>query len=206
MNYSKPTYHKLNIAVMGSTNGSNLQPLQHAIINRGINASIKLVLTNKKSAGIIQQAQLLNIPLRIVSNQNMTRVRHEHYIHLALKKAHINLIILLGYMRIVSKFLINQWPNKIINVHPSLLPKYKGLMDLSVHQAVINSNDTISGCSVHYVTEKIDSGKILIQKKCTIPPKSTAIQLKKMIQPLEVMALSDCVAQLIKEPDHEFNT
>ena len=136
----------------------------------------------------------------------MTRVQHEHHIHLALKEAHINLIILLGYMRIVSKFLITQWPNKIINVHPSLLPKYKGLMNLSVHQAVINSNETISGCSVHYVTEKIDSGKILIQKKCTIPPKSTAIQLKKMIQPLEVMALSDCVAQLIKEPNHEFNT
>lgn len=190
---------QFNIAVLGSTNGTNLHPLQHALIKQQCNARIQLVITNLRSAGIIRQAKLIKIPSMIIPHHDFTRLQHEYRIHQALKAANIDFIILLGYMRILTSFIIHKWPHKIMNVHPSLLPKYKGLMDLSVHQAVIEANEKESGCSVHYVTEALDDGQIIAQKKCIIPTGTTAIQLKNIIQPLEVDALTESITQLIKK-------
>lgn len=203
MNDAPPT--NCNIAILGSTNGTNLKPLCQSLEQKSLPASISLVISNSDSAGILTQAQAINLPAMVIPHHGLTRLQHEYHIHQALKTAKIDLVILLGYMRIFTLFFIRKWQKKLINVHPSLLPKHKGLMDLSVHQAVIDAKETESGCSVHYVTEKIDNGKIITQKKCPIKPNLCAHELKKIIQPLEVIALSETIAELIKEPvHHEF--
>ena len=96
-------------------------------------------------------------------------------------------------MRILSSNFCNEWNNKILNVHPSLLPKYAGEMDTSVHEEVLRNKEKESGCSIHFVTDEVDSGPVLIQKRCSVDEDETADSLKLKVQKLEGEAFLEAI-------------
>ena len=108
----------------------------------------------------------------------------------------IDLILLIGWMRILSPVLVKSYKNKIINVHPSLLPKFAGGMDTNVHKEVLDAGETETGCTIHYVDETVDGGEIILQKKCIIEPYDTPDTLKAKVQKLEGEAFVEVIASL----------
>ena len=124
----------------------------------------------------VERSEKNKIKTRIVNYKN--KIKAEQKILDSLKKNKINLIFLAGFMKILSKNFIQKFENKIINIHPSLLPKYKGL---NTHERVIKNNEKFSGCTVHYVTDKLDSGEIILQKKVKIFKSDTPKILSRRI-------------------------
>ena len=167
---------KTKVAVFISGTGSNLKNLIKFSNKKNSPISINLIISNTKKAKGLRYAKQYNIEKKVLNfNNNKT---NEKKILKFLVKKKINFICLAGFMKILSKNFIKRFKGKIINIHPSLLPKYKGL---NTHERVINNNENISGCSVHYVTAKLDSGKIIMQKKIKISKEDTAISLRKKI-------------------------
>ena len=138
--------------------------------------SIQLVVSNTKHAKGLQYSDKYNIKKMIVNFKNYKIA--EKKIFKYIKKKKINFICLAGFMKILSKNFIKKFKGKIINIHPSLLPKYKGL---NTHKKAIENNDKYAGCSVHFVTAKIDSGKIIMQKKVRIKKNDTIYSLSKKV-------------------------
>jgi len=167
---------KAKVAVFISGTGSNLKNLIKFSNKKNSPISINLIISNTKKAKGLKYANQYNIEKKVL-NFNNNKINEKKNLDFLIKKE-INFICLAGFMKILSKNFIKRFKGKIINIHPSLLPKYKGL---NTHERVINNNENISGCSVHYVTGKLDSGKIIMQKKIKISKKDTAISLRKKI-------------------------
>ncbi len=167
---------KAKVAVFISGTGSNLKNLIKFSNKKNSPISINLIISNTKKAKGLKYANQYNIEKKVL-NFNNNKINEKKNLDFLIKKE-INFICLAGFMKILSKNFIKRFKGKIINIHPSLLPKYKGL---NTHERVINNNENISGCSVHYVTAKLDSGKIIMQKKIKISKKDTAISLRKKI-------------------------
>ena len=140
------------------------------------------------------------MPAVFINHKNKKRKDFDSEINIELKKNNIDLILLIGFMRILSAEFCNAWQGKILNVHPSLLPKYSGGMDINVHDEVIANGDKESGCTIHFVTEELDSGPILIQRKCKVINGETAETLKTKVQQLEGLAFVEAINQLSKKP------
>ena len=187
----------IHLAILGSTRGTNLQTIIDAIASSQLDAEIQLVISNKADAFILKRAQQHGMPAQCLAVAGQSREQYDQQVHATLQQHDINLIVMIGYMRIVSKWFTDQWPRQIINVHPSLLPKHAGLMDLAVHQAAIDAGDSESGCTVHFVNEVVDGGDILVQKRCAIDPDDTAETLKTKVQALEGVALIEAIQQCI---------
>ena len=120
----------------------------------------------------------------------------EHFddeISALLKKYKVDLVLLIGFMRILSAKFCKEWKMRILNVHPSLLPKHVGGMDINVHEEVIKNKEAETGCTIHFVTETVDGGPILIQKKCSVDIKDTPDLLKKKVQVLEGEAFIEAI-------------
>lgn len=183
----------IHLAILISGNGSNLQAIIDAINNKQLDAKIEIVISNKKDAFGLTRAhnQSINTSLCIKDEQQTSSEK----INEVLKNYHIDLIVLAGYLGIISKELIHKYPNKIINIHPSLLPKYggKGMYGIHVHEAVIKNKETESGCSVHCVNERIDGGKIILQTKVPVLPNDTPQSLAKRILPFEHKTLVEAI-------------
>ncbi len=177
------------ISVLGSTRGSNLPGLSHGLLNTPI--KMVSVVSNQLNSGILEKAQYLNLPHFYFEPDNFENSLHEH-----LMTHKIDLLVLMGFMKILSAEFISQWKNKIINIHPSLLPKYAGLMNLQVHQAVLDAKEKQTGCTVHWVTEQVDAGGIILQKRCDVFSKDTADTLKERVQPMEVQALIEAITKI----------
>ncbi|QMT61755.1 phosphoribosylglycinamide formyltransferase [Legionella sp. PC997] len=190
----------IRIAVLGSTRGTNLNALVAAIEQHHLAASIELVLSNKEDALILEKAANFGIQSMFANPQGLSRTEFDNYLSAILKQHQIELIVLIGYMRILSAEFVSQWENKIINIHPSLLPAHAGLMNLDVHQSVLDEADTETGCTVHFVTEQVDAGPIILQKKCPVFPGDTAELLKARVQELEGLALIEAI-QMIANSD-----
>ena len=167
---------KINIAVFISGNGSNLKNLVTYSLKKKSQYKIKLVISNKATAKGLIYARKFKIKKKIIDYLNKENA--EKNIIVELKKNNIELICLAGFMKILSKTLIKKFKGKIINIHPSLLPKYKGL---NTHQRAINNKEKYSGCTVHYVNSRLDSGKIILQKKVRILKKDTSHKLAKRV-------------------------
>ena len=168
--------NKLKTVVFISGTGSNLKNLIKFSKIRNTPISINLVISNTNKAKGLKYADQFNIKKKIFNFQNTKNA--EKKILLLIQKEKIDFICLAGFMKILSKDFIKKFHGKIINIHPSLLPKYKGL---NTHQRAITNKDKFTGCTVHYVSEKIDSGKIIIQKKIKITAKDNSISLTKKI-------------------------
>ena len=150
---------KKKTCVFISGNGSNLKNLILKSRDYNFPISIKLIISSKKHAFGINYAKKNSIPFLVV---NTNRRLFENKILLYLKKYKITLICLAGYMRILSKKFLNLYGNKVINIHPSLLPKFKGL---NTYSRILKNSEIKTGCTVHYVNEKLDGGNIITKKK-----------------------------------------
>ncbi|KTC91353.1 phosphoribosylglycinamide formyltransferase [Fluoribacter dumoffii] len=187
----------IRIAVLGSTRGTNLNAIVAAIKEQRLAASIELVLSNKADALILEKAAHFGIKSMFVNPQGLSRTDFDNHLSKILKQHHIELIVLIGYMRILSAEFVLHWQHKIINIHPSLLPAYAGLMNLDVHQAVLDAAEIETGCTVHFVTEQVDAGPIILQKKCPVLAGDTPELLKTRVQNLEGEALVEAIGRII---------
>ena len=170
---------KKKICVFISGNGSNLKSLYKFSQSKKTNFVIKLVISNKKkSKGFFFASQKKIKSFVIEKDKEIFEIKSLKL----LQKEKIDILCLAGFMRILSSNFIRKLKIPIINIHPSLLPKFKGL---NTHQRAIDNNEKFSGCTVHYVTEKLDSGKIITQAKVKIVKKDTAKSLAKKVLKLE---------------------
>jgi len=183
----------IKLGILGSTNGTDLQAIIDAINEDKLNASVELVISNVNDAYILTRAKYFRIPNYFISHNNKERLEFDNEISELLKEYKIDLILLIGFMRILSSEFCSEWNGKILNVHPSLLPKYAGGIDKDVHQEVLNSGDKETGCTIHYVTEELDGGPILIQKRCLISNQDTPESLKEKVQKLEGLAFIEAI-------------
>ena len=167
---------QVKTAVFISGKGSNLENIIKFSKNKKSPISVDLVVSNTSKAKGLSFADQFEIKKRIFNSKNFNNI--EKNILLLLKKEKIKFICLAGFMKILSKEFIKNFNGKIINIHPSLLPKYKGL---NTHINAIKNKDQFTGCTIHYVTEKLDSGKIILQKKIRIAADDDHISLKKKV-------------------------
>tara|TARA_Y100001970_G_scaffold263156_1_gene348260 strand:- start:10019 stop:10612 length:594 start_codon:yes stop_codon:yes gene_type:complete len=169
-------FSKFYTAVFISGTGSNLENLiKFSLLNKSPIKVILVISSNTKAKGL-KLAKKYNIPFKTFRFIN--KIKDEKKILFYLKKNKIKIICLAGFMKILSENFIKKFNGKILNIHPSLLPKYKGL---NTHERTIKNNEKFSGCTVHYVNSKLDSGKIILQKKIKIYKKDTPKTLAKRI-------------------------
>ena len=183
----------LKLGVLGSTNGTDLQAILDAITSGDLNAEVSVVISNRKNAYILERAEKHGVPAVFISHKGKTRVEFDTEMTSALNEHGVDLVLLIGFMRILSAEFCNTWRDRLLNVHPSLLPKYAGGMDTNVHEEVLKNGETETGCTIHFVTDEVDGGPILIQKKCTVAPNDTVESLKTKVQKLEGLAFVESI-------------
>ncbi|MCX6295025.1 MAG: phosphoribosylglycinamide formyltransferase [Bacteroidetes bacterium] len=172
-----------NIAIFASGEGTNAQNMMD-YFKSSDQIKIALIVSNKPTANVLNRAKANNVPTLILDKKTFfesnTIVNH-------LKDLKIDLIVLAGFLWIIPENLINAFPDKIVNIHPSLLPKYggKGMYGMKVHEAVIEAKEKQSGISIHFVNEKYDEGEIIEQHTCSISENDTAEILAQKIHQLE---------------------
>ena len=166
-----------NAAVFASGSGSNFQALVDGAKNQEIRVSIKLLVCNKKDAYVITRAKESGIQVLLIDYKNFSVLEIESMLIRKLKELDIDYIFLAGFMKKLSPLIISAFRNKIVNIHPSLLPKYKGLN--GVRQALDNGDTTI-GVTVHYVDEKLDNGPIIIQDSICVEGLTEDLVYKKV--------------------------
>jgi len=194
--------NKIKIGVIGSTNGTDLQAILDAIASGELEAEVSVVLSNRKNAYILERAENHNVPAVFISHKGKSREEFDAKMTAILNKHGVGLVLLIGFMRILSSEFCNAWGDKLLNVHPSLLPKYAGGMDTNVHEEVLKNGETETGCTIHFVTDEVDAGPILIQKKCAVAPDDTVESLKTKVQELEGVAFIETI-KLINHRDTE---
>ncbi len=186
---------KVKIAVLGSTNGTDLQAVIDAIEKKELDAEIVSVASDKKDAFILERASKHNIPTFLIDySKSKNRADVEATIVSEFKNKGSQLVILIGFMKILTPYFIKEFNGRIWNIHPSLLPKYAGGMNLDVHRTVLANNEKESGCTLHEVVAEVDKGRILMQKKCEIVAGETPETLKAKVQKLE----QECLVEAIK--------
>ena len=183
----------INIGVLGSTKGTDLQVILDAIHSKKLNATVSTVISNRKNAYILDRAKDHSVPFYFISHKGKDRKDFDAEMTGVLKKHEVDLVLLIGFMRILSSSFCRQWRDRILNVHPSLLPKYAGGMDTNVHEEVLKNKDKETGCTIHFVTDELDSGPILIQKKCAVEEGDTVETLKSKVQILEGEAFLEAI-------------
>ena len=189
----------IRLGVLGSTNGTDLQVILESVKAKKINAIVNVVISNKKNAYILKRGQNHGLPSIFINHKDKKRESFDSELTSTLEKYNVEYILLIGFMRILSSTFCKRWRHKIINVHPSLLPKYSGGMDMNIHEQVIKNGDKESGCTIHFVTEELDKGPILIQKKCKVNTNETPETLKVKVQRLEGIAFIEAINQIEKE-------
>jgi len=177
--------NKINIAVLSSSNGTDMQAM---IDDKSLPAEIKVVICNKE-CGAFERAKNNGIPTIIINQKE----EFDEQTTKILEQNNIDLILLIGYMRIVSTSFVQRWKNKIFNIHPSLLPAFRGGMDKDVHQQVLDSGCKITGCTLHIVTEQVDDGPIILQKAVAVEDDDNVDTLKKRVQKAEQDVLCEAI-------------
>ena len=183
----------IKLAVLGSTNGTDLRAIMAAISKGELDAEVSVVISNRKSAYILERARNYDVPAIFISHKEKAREEFDAEMTTVLNKHGVDLVLLIGFMRILSSEFCRVWQNKLLNVHPSLLPKYAGGIDTNIHEEVLKNGDTETGCTIHFVTEEVDGGPILIQKKCPVYDNDNVDTLKVKVQALEGRAFVEAI-------------
>tara|TARA_B100000035_G_scaffold210972_1_gene180656 strand:- start:245 stop:829 length:585 start_codon:yes stop_codon:yes gene_type:complete len=183
---------KTKIAIFISGNGSNLKNLIIHSLKKNSKYEICLVISNKAKAKGLNFAKKFKIKKKFISYQNIRNA--EQKILNVIKKDKIELICLAGFMKILSSNFIKKFRGKILNIHPSLLPKYKGL---NTHQRALDNNEKYSGCTVHLVNNRLDSGKIILQKRVKIFKKDNSQSLGKRVLKKEHLIYPKAIKKVI---------
>ena len=188
----------MKLGILGSTKGTDLQAIFDAISSRELKAMVSVVISNQENSYILERATKYNVPNIFIAHKGKSRKDFDREITAVLRQYDVDLILLIGFMRILSVEFCYTWRDKILNVHPSLLPKYSGGMDTNVHQEVLKNKEVETGCTIHFVTEDLDRGPILIQKKCVVDPDDTVKALKTRVQALEGRAFIEAIQMIQK--------
>jgi len=170
------------ICIFASGNGTNTKNIIDYFKQRK-NCEVSLVLSNKKEAYVLQRAQLLGVSNRFFSREDL----HNYTVLKLLEEYRIDFIVLAGFLWLIPKELLRAYPNRIVNIHPALLPKYggKGMYGARVHETVLENKEKESGISIHYVNEEYDKGDIIFQARCKVEQGETADSLAKKVHKLE---------------------
>jgi phosphoribosylglycinamide formyltransferase-1 len=186
----------LNLAVLISGSGSNLQALIDSCADSTFPAKISIVISNRPDAYGLERAKAAGIETAVVNHKDFgSRAEFEAAINQELEGRGIDLICLAGFMRILTAEFIAQWPEKIINTHPSLLPKFggTGMFGLNVHKAVIAAGESTTGCSIHYVIPEVDQGPVILQKTVLVLDDDTPETLAARVIEQEHVAYPEAV-------------
>ena len=184
----------MNLAIFASHNGSTIDSIYPAILKNELNLQLKIIITNNSNANVLQKAKSYNIKHKIINSKLYTNPDQE--ILQTLRKEEIECIFLAGYMKKLSPRITQNF--KVINSHPALLPKFggKGMYGRFVHEAVIKSQERISGVSIHEVNENYDEGKIILQRSLLInedeTPQSLEARIKELEKKVIIEALKRC--------------
>ena len=187
----------IRLGVLGSTRGTDLEAILSAIKNKKLSAEVSVVISNRENAYILTRAKNHDVPSFFISHKNKSREEFDKDVTTILKQYNVELVLLIGFMRILSTKFCQAWRDRVLNVHHSLLPKYAGGMDMNVHEEVLKNGDHETGCTIHLVTETVDGGPILVQKRCTVATDETIATLKSKVQALEGGAFIEAI-QLIQ--------
>lgn len=185
------------LAVFASGSGSNFQAIIDGIEKKEIHAKISGLITDRPNSGAAKRAEKHQIPYVEIVEKNP-----ELFSKIAIRQLNTwkpDLIVLAGFLRKVSDEIIHRYPNKIINIHPSLLPKYggKGFYGLNVHKTVLEAGDHESGCTVHYVNEDYDRGEIIMQQKVNVHADDTPETLAERVLKSEHQLLPNVINKLL---------
>lgn len=172
-----------HIALFASGSGSNAEKIADYFADN-TEVTVSLILSNNSKAGVIDRARRLHIPVLLFDR---TTFYTTSQITELLLNQHIDLIVLAGFMWLMPADLVRAFPNKIINIHPALLPKFggKGMYGHFVHEAVAAAGETESGITIHYVNEHYDEGQIIFQASCPVAPSDTPDDIARSVQALE---------------------
>ncbi|MFI5187824.1 MAG: phosphoribosylglycinamide formyltransferase [Chitinophagales bacterium] len=191
----------VNIAIFASGTGTNTQKIIDHFnpdSHRDSLAKIALIVSNKKEAGVLQIAEKEKIPSLVIEKEKF--FRGNAYVD-ELREKEIDFIVLAGFLWKIPKILLEEYPKRIINIHPALLPKYggKGMYGQKVHEAVISGKETESGITIHYADEFYDNGDIILQIKCPVPDNDTPEALADRIHALEYANYPVIIEELVKK-------
>ena len=175
----------LKVGVLGSTRGTALQGILDAITAGTLDVGLVLVVSDKRNAPILERAEKHRVHTLFLDPAGLTRDEYDRQVSDAFHRAGAELVLMIGYMRIVSARFVEEWKGRLLNVHPSLLPAFGGLMNQKVHEAVLAAGVSETGCTIHQVTEEVDGGPIVLQKRCPVLPGDTPVLLKDRVQALE---------------------
>lgn len=176
----------LKVGVLGSTRGTDLQAIINAIEGGTLEGvEISLVLSNRKDAGILERASRHGLETIFLSPKNLDREAYDRRVDAEMKSRGVELILLIGYMKLMSEWFVNAWRNRAMNIHPSLLPAFAGGMDLNVHREVILRGCKVSGATLIYIDEGADTGPIIDQGVVRIDKDETIDSLKEKVQRVE---------------------
>ena len=189
--------HKIKTAVLISGRGSNMLAILKAAQDNEYPAVVEVVISNRPLAKGLEKAEDLGIKtLTLDHKAYKSKSEFEKDLDEILKNLRIQLICCAGFMRILSPWFVNRWKGKLLNIHPSLLPKYKGL---NTHKRAINSGDKIHGCSVHFINSELDSGKVILQKRIKILEDDTPQTLSERLLVKELEAYPQALKMVADE-------
>lgn len=174
---------EIHIAIFASGNGTNAENMIQYFSSHP-QISVKIVLCNNPNAGVIRRTEYYNLPVYIISNNDLYKA--EKILNI-LKKKRIHFIVLAGFLKKIPKEIIDKYKNKILNIHPALLPKFggKGMYGEKVHKAVLEAGEKESGITIHIVNENYDEGEIIFQAKCKIDKLDNVQTLSAKVHKLE---------------------
>jgi len=190
---------KLRLGVLGSGRGSNLEAIFRAIHDRPIAAEVRVVLSDVRDAGILDLGRSHRVHTKYVyPGESRSRLdpASEHIMVNALQHEQVDLVVLAGFMRIVGPELLASFPGRILNIHPSLLPRHPGLR---AWEQALAAGDRVAGCTVHYVDEGIDTGEIIAQAEVEVWPDDTPETLHTRIQEAEHVLYPEVIEFFVRE-------
>lgn len=184
-----------NIAILASGAGSNAQKILEHFSDR-MDITVRLIVSNKQEAGVLNIAKAASIDTFVVTRDSFYSSTD---LLVELNKRNIDFIVLAGFLWLIPPYLIQHYPDRIINIHPALLPKYggKGMYGHFVHEAVHLAKENYSGITIHYVNEKYDEGSIVFQERCEILPSDQPEDIAKKVQILEHLYYPTVIDQLV---------
>ena len=180
----------MNICIFASGTGSNFNAILKAVKSKKLKSKISLLISNNPDCGAVNIAKENKIDFEIINRKKYSDLTDKQYSGLflkALKKSNTDLIVLCGYMKMIEKEVLKKYKNRIINIHPALLPAFggKGMYGINVHKAVIAAGVKVSGITIHFVDESYDEGKIIFQKCCEVKEEDDEYSLQKRVLKLE---------------------
>jgi phosphoribosylglycinamide formyltransferase-1 len=179
------------LGILLSGRGSNFLAIAESIRLGKLKAQIATVISNRADAPGIDSARALGLPARVLPSQGLKRVEHDQQVVAALRNAGVELVILAGYLRLLSPWFVQQFPGKILNIHPSLLPAFPGL---EAQRQALDYGVQFSGCTVHFVDEHLDHGAIILQKAVPVLATDDEHSLSERILVQEHIAYSEAIA------------